>query len=103
MFLAYFPWYQGLASGGVARISQVQLAQPVLTLVWSFLLLGEHIGPATFMAGAAVLLCAGASQRTRVRRRPSPPPPPTSTEPVLAGASLAVPCRPPTSAGIPPA
>jgi drug/metabolite transporter (DMT)-like permease len=73
MFLAFFPWYQGLAVGGVARVSQIQLAQPVLTLVWSFLLLGERVGPATVLAGAAVLTCAAASQRTRVRIRPAPP------------------------------
>ena len=32
MFLGFFAWYAGLARGGVARIGQVQLAQPVLTL-----------------------------------------------------------------------
>ena len=41
MFLGFFAWYAGLARGGVARIGQVQLAQPVLTLGWSALLLGE--------------------------------------------------------------
>ncbi len=35
MFLAFFAWYGGLARGGVAKIGQVQLAQPCLTLVWS--------------------------------------------------------------------
>jgi drug/metabolite transporter (DMT)-like permease len=65
MFLAFFAWYGGLAAGGVARISQIQLAQPVLTLVWSNVLLGEHIGPATVLAGGAVLACAVASQHTR--------------------------------------
>src|SRR6185312_10537288 len=43
MFLGFFAWYHGLALGGVARIGQVQLAQPVLTLLWAALLLGEHI------------------------------------------------------------
>ncbi len=42
MFLAFFAWYRGLALGGIARIGQVQLAQPVLTLVWAALLLGEE-------------------------------------------------------------
>ena len=37
MFLGFFAWYAGLARGGVARVGQVQLAQPVLTLVWSAL------------------------------------------------------------------
>ena len=68
MFLAFFAWYRGLALGGVARVSQVQLAQPVLTLAWSSLLLGEHVGLTTAAAGGAVLACAAASQRTRVHR-----------------------------------
>ena len=66
MFLGFFAWYRGLALGGVARVSQVQLAQPVLTVAWSALLLGEHIGLATVLAGAAVLACAAASRRTRI-------------------------------------
>ena len=33
---------RGAGAGGVAKIGQVQLAQPVLTLVWSALLLGER-------------------------------------------------------------
>ena len=33
MFLGFFAWYAGLARGGVARVGQIQLAQPVLTLV----------------------------------------------------------------------
>ena len=41
MFLGFFAWYHGLALGGVAKIGQVQLAQPVLTLVWAALILRE--------------------------------------------------------------
>jgi drug/metabolite transporter (DMT)-like permease len=72
MFLAFFPWYQGLARGGVARVSQIQLAQPVLTFVWSWALLGEHVGGTTLLAGGAVLACAAASLRTRVRSSREP-------------------------------
>jgi drug/metabolite transporter (DMT)-like permease len=32
MFIAFFAWYRGLAAGGVARISQIQLLQPFLAL-----------------------------------------------------------------------
>ena len=45
MFLGFFAWYAGLARGGVAKIGQLQLAQPVLTLLWSALLLGEAVPP----------------------------------------------------------
>jgi drug/metabolite transporter (DMT)-like permease len=65
MFLGFFAWYAGLARGGVAKIGQVQLAQPVLTLVWSGLLLGEHVGVATLATALAVLGCVAATQRAR--------------------------------------
>jgi len=68
MFLGFFAWYRGLAVGGVARVGQVQLAQPVLTLAWSALLLGERIGPLTLLCALLVLGSVLASQRTRVRR-----------------------------------
>ena len=65
MFLGFFAWYAGLARGGVARIGQVQLAQPVLTLGWSAALLGEHVGPVTLLTAIAVLACVAATQRAR--------------------------------------
>ncbi|MEZ5226320.1 MAG: DMT family transporter [Acidimicrobiales bacterium] len=43
MYLGFFAWYAGLHLGGVARVSQIQLLQPTLTLLWSALLLGETI------------------------------------------------------------
>jgi drug/metabolite transporter (DMT)-like permease len=67
-FLAFFAWYAGLARGGVAKIGQVQLVQPLLTLGWSAALLGEHIGAATLIASFAVVASVLATQRARVRR-----------------------------------
>jgi drug/metabolite transporter (DMT)-like permease len=55
MFLAFFAWYRGLALGGIARVGQFQLAQPVLTLLWSALLLGERVTPPTVLAALAVI------------------------------------------------
>ena len=65
MFAGFFAWYRGLAQGGVARVGQVQLMQPVLTLLWAWLLLGEAVTPAMAIAAGAVLLCVVATQRTR--------------------------------------
>jgi drug/metabolite transporter (DMT)-like permease len=70
MFLGFFVWYAGLARGGVAKIGQVQLVQPVLTLVWSAALLGEQVDLATILASLAVLASVAAIQRTRVDRPP---------------------------------
>lgn len=65
MFLGFFAWYAALARGGVARIAQLQLAQPVLSLVWSALFLGERVDAGTIVGATAVLLCVVATQRTR--------------------------------------
>ena len=71
--LGFFPWYAGLARGGVAKIGQIQLIQPLLTLVWSAWLLDEHIGAATLVASIAVVASVVATQRTRVGRSSRPP------------------------------
>lgn len=71
--IGFFPWYAGLARGGVAKIGQIQLLQPLLTLAWSALLLDEHIGAATIVASIAVLASVVATQRTRVARSSRPP------------------------------
>ncbi|WP_086827170.1 DMT family transporter [Allokutzneria sp. NRRL B-24872] len=65
MFLGFFAWYAGLARGGVARIGQLQLVQPVLTLLWSALFLGEHPGIAAVGAAVIVLICVALTQRAR--------------------------------------
>jgi drug/metabolite transporter (DMT)-like permease len=69
MLLAFFAWYAALARGGVAKTGQVQLVQPLLTLVWSAALLGEHVGPATIAAALAVVASVLATQRARVERK----------------------------------
>ncbi|MFI6164382.1 DMT family transporter [Micromonospora haikouensis] len=68
MFLGFFAWYAGLARGGVARVGQLQLAQPLLTLGWSALLLGEGVTPAAVAAALLVLLCVALTQRIRAAR-----------------------------------
>ncbi|MEV0354778.1 DMT family transporter [Nocardia sp. NPDC050697] len=67
MFLGFFAWYRGLAIGPMAQVSQVQLAQPVLTIGWAALLLGERVGPATVLGGCAVVAAALGAVRTRNR------------------------------------
>lgn len=64
-FLGLVVWYRGMAAIGVPKASQLQLAQPLLTLVWSVLLLGEHLTPAAPLTAAAVLVCIAVTQRSR--------------------------------------
>ncbi|TDU79147.1 DMT family transporter [Streptomyces sp. KS 21] len=62
-FLGLYVWYRGIAEIGAPRASQLQLAQPLLTLVWSVALLGEHLSPAAPAAACAVLVCIAVTQR----------------------------------------
>jgi drug/metabolite transporter (DMT)-like permease len=43
MWLGFFAWYRALALGGAVRVSQVQLLQPFLALIFAALLLGEPL------------------------------------------------------------
>lgn len=70
MFLGFFAWYRGLAIGPMAQVSQIQLIQPVLSICWAGLLLGEALTWTTIIGGLAVILCAGIAVRVRL----NPPP-----------------------------
>ncbi|MYV39712.1 EamA family transporter, partial [Streptomyces sp. SID1328] len=63
-FLGLLLWYRGMAAVGIPRASQLQLAQPLLTLVWSALLLGEHVPAAAPLTAIAVLVCIAVTQRS---------------------------------------
>ena len=64
-FLGFVVWYRGMALMGVTRASQLQLMQPLLTLVWAVLLLGEPFSPDVVVAAVLVLACVALTQRTR--------------------------------------
>lgn len=67
MLLGFFAWYRGLASFGVAKASQLQLAQGPLCALWSYLLLGESLSRANLAVFAVVIPCAWIAARSRVR------------------------------------
>jgi drug/metabolite transporter (DMT)-like permease len=66
MFLGFFAWYRGLALGGIARIGQLQLVQPFLTILASFILLGENLTIETIGFAAAVISCVALGKRTAI-------------------------------------
>jgi drug/metabolite transporter (DMT)-like permease len=68
MFLGFFAWYRALATGGIARIGQLQLAQPVLTMLWSVILLNERVTMGMALAAGAVLASVALTQRMSVLR-----------------------------------
>lgn len=54
-YLGFFAWNAGLALGGVARVSQVQLLQTFVTLIVAALITGEEIEPLTWVVAVAVV------------------------------------------------
>ncbi|GAA2723312.1 DMT family transporter [Cellulomonas aerilata] len=66
MYLGFFAWYRGLAIGPMTQVSQVQLVQPVLSIVWAAVILHEHVTWATVLAGLTVIACARSAVRTRL-------------------------------------
>jgi drug/metabolite transporter (DMT)-like permease len=64
-FGGFVLWYRGMGLIGVERASQLQLAQPLLTIVWAVLLLGEHLTPAVPLTAVVVLACIAVTQRAR--------------------------------------
>ncbi|QDU28433.1 EamA-like transporter family protein [Anatilimnocola aggregata] len=55
MWIAFFAWYRGLALGGTVRVSQVQLVQPFLALLFAVPVLGEKLEPLTVCFSLAVI------------------------------------------------
>jgi drug/metabolite transporter (DMT)-like permease len=55
MWLGFFAWYRGLALGGVVRVSQMQLLQPFLALLFAVPVLGEVLQPSTLVFSLAVI------------------------------------------------
>jgi drug/metabolite transporter (DMT)-like permease len=66
--LGFFAWNRGLAMGGVARVSQVQLLQTFLTIGASALLLGEAVDAVTLGFAVFVVASVALGRRMPVKR-----------------------------------
>ncbi|MGL5834874.1 MAG: DMT family transporter [Waterburya sp.] len=62
MFLGFFAWYQGLVWGGIAKVSQIQLLQPFLTILASASLLHEALTIRTCGFALGVIVCVALSK-----------------------------------------
>jgi drug/metabolite transporter (DMT)-like permease len=56
MFLAFFAWYRGLAMGGIAKIGQLQLLQPFITIGAAKIFFDEPFTNTMFLVLIVVLL-----------------------------------------------
>ena len=70
MWLGFFAWYRGLALGGVVRVSQVQLLQPFLALLFAVPVLGEKLDALTLVFSLAVIAVVFIGKRMPVAQAP---------------------------------
>lgn len=68
MFLGFFFWYEGLAIGGIARVSQVQLTQPFCTLLAASILLGDSLTVMNLIFAILVVSTVMLGKRMLVKR-----------------------------------
>jgi drug/metabolite transporter (DMT)-like permease len=74
MWIGFFAWYRGLALGGTVRVSQVQLVQPFLGMVFAVPLLGEHLDTVTIAFALAVIATVFVGKKMPVRSAARPTP-----------------------------
>jgi drug/metabolite transporter (DMT)-like permease len=67
MWLGFFAWYRGLALGGTVRVSQVQLVQPFLGMLFAVPLLSERLDALTLGFGMAVIATVFVGKKMPVR------------------------------------
>jgi drug/metabolite transporter (DMT)-like permease len=68
MLIGFFFWYKGLALGGIARVGQVQLLQPVMTLLGAAVIAGEALDASNMLFALAVIAVVAVGRRMAVKR-----------------------------------
>lgn len=63
MLIGFIFWYRGLALGGIAAVSQLQLLQPFFGLGLAATLLKESVTPLMFAVTIAVIVCVTSAKR----------------------------------------
>ncbi|MDJ0745942.1 MAG: DMT family transporter [Xenococcaceae cyanobacterium MO_167.B27] len=66
MLLGFFAWYKALKIGGIAKISQLQLLQPFITVVVSYFLFVEQISTTMILVLMIVILCINWTRTAKV-------------------------------------
>ena len=94
-WIGFFAWNAGLAMGGIARVSQIQLLQPFVTFALAAFINDETITLQILLFAAAVVATVAISTRTRAKNLPfksvpsktAPSPPERDREPPQLAAS----------------
>ena len=72
-WIGFFAWNAGMAMGGIARVSQIQLLQPFVTFALAAFFNDETITLQILLFAAAVVVTVAISTRTRAKAAPVPP------------------------------
>ena len=71
-WIGFFAWNAGMAMGGIARVSQIQLLQPFVTFALAAFFNDETITLQILLFAAAVVVTVAISTRTRASAAPAP-------------------------------
>ena len=71
-WIGFFAWNAGMAMGGIARVSQIQLLQPFVTFALAAYFNGETITLQILLFATAVVATVAISTRTRRQVAPAP-------------------------------
>ncbi len=66
--VGFFAWNKGLATGGVARVGQVQLLQTFMTQIAAWTLMGEALTLRSIAFAAVVATCVWFGRRAQVKK-----------------------------------
>lgn len=68
VWIGFFAWYRGLHWGGMVRVSQVQLLQPFIAMVFAHWLLGEALDATTVLFALAVIATVFVGRKMPIHR-----------------------------------
>ncbi|WP_234030678.1 DMT family transporter [Undibacterium sp. 14-3-2] len=68
MFIGFLFWYKGLAIGGIARVGQIQLLQPFMSLFGAAVIMGETLSWTNMGFALAVIVTVGLGRRMKIHR-----------------------------------
>lgn len=68
VWIGFFAWYRGLHWGGMVRVSQVQLLQPFIAMVFAHWLLDERLETTTVLFALAVIATVFVGRKMPIHR-----------------------------------
>jgi drug/metabolite transporter (DMT)-like permease len=69
IFLGHYFWANALNTIGIAKASQLQLIQPIITAVLAIFVLNETVSVVTWLTALAILVCVSWTQRVNLSRQ----------------------------------